>query len=172
MKRAVFLDRDGVINIDKNYVHKIEDFEFIKGVKEALKHFLDAGYTLIIITNQSGIGRGYYTKEDFEKLTNWMLNELKKDSILIKKVYFCPHKPEDKCECRKPSPKMILDAKKEFDIDLKNSWLIGDKESDIEAGLNAGIKKTILIGDRPSKAKFVVKSILDTISIIRKSNEI
>ena len=172
MKRAIFLDRDGVINIDKNYVHKIEDFEFAKGAKEALKHFLDDRYILIVITNQSGIGRGYYTKKDFEKLTNWMLNELKKDSIFIKKVYFCPHKPEDKCECRKPNPKMILDAKKEFNLDLKNSWLIGDKESDIEAGLNAGIKKTILIGDRPSKAKYVVKSILDTISIIRKSDEI
>lgn len=167
MNKAIFLDRDGVINIDKNYVHKIEDFEFIDGVKEALKYFQNLGYILIIVTNQSGIGRGYYRQEDFEKLTNWMIDELEKDKIFIKKVYFCPHRPDENCDCRKPNPKMILDAAKEFNVDLKKSWMIGDKESDIEAGLNAGVKKTILIGEGKTKAKYKVKSLLDTISIIK-----
>lgn len=168
MNKAIFLDRDGVINIDKSYVYKIDDFEFVEGLMKALKHFQDLGYLLIVVTNQSGIGRGYYTINDFKKLTHWMLEEFKREKIDIKKVFFCPHSPEERCECRKPQPGMIKEAAKEFDIELKNSWMIGDKESDIEAALSAGIKNTILIGDMDTKAKFKVKSILDTISIIKK----
>ena len=170
MKKAVFLDRDGVINVDKGYVHKIEDFEFTKGAIKALKYFQSLGYMLIIVTNQSGIGRGYYTLKDFQKLTTWMKNRLKADGIEIKEVYFCPHSPDEKCTCRKPEPGMILKAAKDYDIDLKKSWMIGDKKSDIEAAKRAGIINTILISseEKLEGAKYKAKSLFDTISIIRE----
>jgi D-glycero-D-manno-heptose 1,7-bisphosphate phosphatase len=143
--KAAFLDRDGVINIDKGYVYKIEDFEFKDGIFELLKLLQSIGFTLFVITNQSGIARGYYTLEDFKKLTGHMLDELKKRGIEIKEVAFCPHHPNDKCNCRKPKPGMILDLAKKYNIDLKNSILIGDKLSDIEAGKNAEIAKAYLV---------------------------
>ncbi len=143
-QKAVFLDRDGVINEDNEYVGKVEDFIFVKGIFRALKKLQERGYKLFIITNQSGIGRGYYTEEDYKEITEYMLNEFEKNNITIEKVYFCKHTPEDNCNCRKPKPGMILQASKEFNIDLKNSWVIGDKLSDVEAGENVGCK-TILI---------------------------
>ncbi len=146
--KAVFLDRDGVVNIDKNYVYKIEDFEFVDGVFEVLKEFLKRGYKLFIVTNQSGIGRGYYDENDFLKLTSYMLDKLKQKGIQITKVYHCPHSPESNCECRKPKPAMLLRAKDEFNIDMANSVMIGDKKSDIETGKNAKVGKTIFIGNK------------------------
>ncbi len=143
--KAIFLDRDGVINIDKQYVSKIKDFQFKNGIFELLKYLQKLGYKLIVVTNQSGIGRGYYSQKDFEILTRWKIEELKKRGIVIDDVFFCPHAPELLCECRKPKAKMLLDAQKKFNIDLKNSWMIGDKKSDIEAGKNAGVGKTILV---------------------------
>lgn len=144
--KALFLDRDGVINLDNGYVSKIKDFVFIDGVFEALRGFLELGFTLFVVTNQSGIGRGYYTLEDFLHLNEFMLNELKKEQISVKKVYFCPHAPEVGCLCRKPNTKMIEDARLEFDIDLANSIMIGDKDSDIEAAKNAKIGKSYKVG--------------------------
>jgi len=146
--KALFLDRDGIINEEYNYVHKIEDFKFCDGIFELCKFYQDAGYLIIIITNQAGIARGYYTKKDFHILTEWMIEKFNENGIKISRVYFCPHHPTftGNCICRKPNPGMILDAQKEFDIDLEKSILIGDKESDIKAGLNAGIGRTILIG--------------------------
>jgi len=158
--KAVFLDRDGVINIDKSYVCKIEDFEFSDGVFEVLRRFQENGYKLFVVTNQSGIGRGYYSEEDFQVLTSYMLDALKQEGIYIEKVYHCPHHPNLKCKCRKPEPKMLLDAKKEFDIDMKNSIMIGDKKSDIEVGKNAGVGKTIMISDQKEPlADICVKNI-------------
>jgi len=147
MRKALFLDRDGVINKEKNYLYKIEDFEFIDGVFETCRYFQEKGYLIVIITNQAGIARGKYTEDDFTKLTTWMLQEFKKENIEITKVYYCPHHPDftGECSCRKPKPGMILDAKKEFNINLENSILVGDKNSDIEAGLNVGIEKSFLI---------------------------
>ena len=98
MNKAVFLDRDGTINVEKNYLHKIEDFEFLSGVIEGLSLLNNSGYKLIIITNQSGIGRGYYTENDFITLNNWMLDVLKSNGIIISKVYYCPHLPDAKIE--------------------------------------------------------------------------
>jgi len=157
-KKAAFLDRDGVINVDKGYVYKIEDFEFKEGIFELLKLLQEKGFELFVVTNQSGIGRGYYTLKDFEKLTEFMLNELKKRGIEIKEVAFCPHHPDENCECRKPKPAMILNLAKKYNINLKNSIMIGDKLSDIKAGKNAGIRKNYLVKD----------SLFDIIKIIKK----
>lgn len=161
MTKAVFLDRDGVINLDKAYVSKIEDFEFCEGVFEALAHFQRLGYLLIIVTNQSGIGRGYYSEEDFQILSDWMQKELLHVKIKIDAIYHCPHAPEVNCACRKPKSGMFLKAIEDFDIDVANSWMIGDKETDMEAAIVAGIPNTILLG------KTSVNFILDTINLIK-----
>lgn len=147
MNKALFLDRDGVINIEKEYLYKIEDFEFIDGVFSTCQHFLGQGYLLIIITNQAGIARGKYTEDDFAKLTHWMIQQFTKHGILISKVYHCPHHPNFSgiCDCRKPKPGMIKLAQKEFNLDLKQCTLVGDKEGDIQAGINAGICRNILV---------------------------
>jgi len=147
MKKALFLDRDGVINKEKCYLYRIEDFEFISGVFETTKYFQNLGYLLIIITNQAGIARRKYTLEDYNKLTQWMLTKFEENSVKIDKVYFCPHHPDftGECECRKPKPGMLHQASQEFNIDLKNSILVGDKNTDIEAGKSAGIGFNFLI---------------------------
>jgi D-glycero-D-manno-heptose 1,7-bisphosphate phosphatase len=141
MQKALFLDRDGVINIEKNYLYKIEDFEFIDGIIPLCREFLGCGYIIIVVTNQSGIARGYYSEDDFKNLTLWMVNEFLKNGIEIKKVYYCPHHPtiNGKCECRKPESGMFLQARDEFNIDMKSSVMIGDKITDIDAALNAGV---------------------------------
>lgn len=166
--KAIFLDRDGVINIDKSYVYKIEEFEFVDGIFEALKYFQSLGYILLVVTNQSGIGRGYYTEENFFKLTSYMCDEFEKRDIKISKVYHSPSTPEDNLPSRKPNPGMLLAGQKDFDVDMTKSWMIGDKKSDIEAGLNAGISNTVFIGDDELEiAKFSVNSILDTMGFIK-----
>jgi D-glycero-D-manno-heptose 1,7-bisphosphate phosphatase len=162
-QKALFLDRDGVINIEKDYLYKIEDFEFIDGVFDTCKYFQDQGYLIIIVTNQSGICRDKYTEEDFEVLTSWMIEQFKHQGILISKVLHCPHHPKisGECECRKPNPGMLLESQKLFDIDMSNSIFVGDKNSDIEAGINAGIKNNYLIstGHKIEENKFGVKII-------------
>ena len=150
MQKAIFLDRDGVINIEKNYVFRISDFEFIEGIFDLCRKYQKEGYLIVVITNQAGIARGYYTEADFWELTNWMLSEFAKQGITISKVYFCPHHPDftGECDCRKPNPGMILQAAKEFGIDLSTSVLIGDKDSDLQAGKNAGIGTLIKFDDK------------------------
>ncbi len=146
MKKALFLDRDGVINIEKNYLYKISDFEFIDGIFDLCNYYQKLGYIIIVITNQSGIARGYYDINDFNILSSWMIKQFAQNGIKISKVYFCPHHPDisGECDCRKPKAGMILEAQKEFDIDLKNSVLVGDSQRDIEAGILAGIEKNYL----------------------------
>jgi D-glycero-D-manno-heptose 1,7-bisphosphate phosphatase len=153
--KAVFLDRDGVINKDKGYVYKIKDFKFIPGIFEFLRLLQSKGFKLFVITNQSGIGRKYYTTKDFNKLNKYMLDKLKEESIIIEKVYFCPHKPENNCKCRKPSIFFIKEAEGDYNLNLRNSWVIGDKASDIEMGKKAGCW-TLLID---SNYKNIVKAI-------------
>ncbi|MGA1933762.1 D-glycero-beta-D-manno-heptose 1,7-bisphosphate 7-phosphatase [Arcobacter sp. YIC-464] len=173
-RKTIFLDRDGVINIDKHYLHKIEDFEFTHNLFMTCKYLQSLGYQLIIITNQSGIGREYFTEKDFKKLSDWMINELKKNHINILDLFYCPHKPEDKCECRKPKPGMIKQACKKYKIDLKSSWMIGDKISDMEAAYNAGINNRILISseytdkNKDLKTKNIITTIEETINIIKE----
>lgn len=158
MKKAIFLDRDGVINIDKNYVYKISDFEFIPEIFDLLKYFQDLDYLLFIITNQSGIGREYYTKEDFSKLNTWMIDEFRKENIVISQVEFCPHHPDENCMCRKPKIGMIENILKNYDIDLSISWLIGDRLSDIECARNAKIKNSIRINKHVMGIKYISKN--------------
>lgn len=152
MNKAIFLDRDGVINVDHAYVHKIDQFEFVAGVFEACRHFVALGYKLVVVTNQSGIGRGYYSESDFATLTDWMKLQFEREGAPLAGVYFCPHHPKNAqgmyqtdCECRKPAPGMLAQAISEHQIDVTQSIMIGDKWSDIEAGQRAGVARCILI---------------------------
>lgn len=147
MNKAVFLDRDGVINHDDGHVGRIKDFKFLSGVFEAIQKLQSAGYLIIIVTNQAGIAKKYFSEEDYRKLTEYMLNKFRASGIEIKKIYYCPHHPEDNCDCRKPKIKFLKEASREFSIDLNSSWVIGDKLTDIEMGKNAGCK-TILIDSK------------------------
>lgn len=152
MRKALFLDRDGVVNVDHGYIYQAEQFEFIDGVFEACQAFQNAGFDIVIVTNQSGIGRGYYTEQDFHKLTEWMVNEFSQQGIKILDVMFCPHHPEkaipeylQNCDCRKPAPGMLLEAIVKHNIDPKSSIIVGDKDSDIKAGINAQLGHQILV---------------------------
>jgi D-glycero-D-manno-heptose 1,7-bisphosphate phosphatase len=163
--KTIFLDRDGVINKEVGYLHKIKDFEFIDGVFEACLYFQSLGYQLIIVTNQSGIDRGYYNEDDFHIINNWMLEKFSNQGINILDVFFCPHGPESTCVCRKPKPGMFIQANDRYGIDMSNSWMIGDKEADVQAANAAGIQNTILvksghgIDEANSKAEFILDSI-------------
>jgi len=147
MNKALFLDRDGVVNKEKNYLYKINDFEFIDGVFETCRYFQDKGYLIIIITNQAGIARGKYSEKDFHILNDWMLEEFKKENIIISKVYYCPHHPDftGDCNCRKPNPGMLINAQEDMNIDLEDSIFVGDKNTDIEAGISVNIQNNFLI---------------------------
>ena len=170
--KTIFLDRDGVINKDKKYLFKKDDFEFIDGVFDACLYLSNLDYKIIIITNQSGISRGYYNESDFKNINEWMLEQFRLNKINILDTFYCPHSPEDNCLCRKPKPGMLLEAQKKHTIDMHNSWLIGDKEDDISAANVSGIFNTILvrsghkIDESQSKAKYILNSMHESISII------
>ena len=170
--KVVFLDRDGVINKEVGYLNKVDDFEFIDGVFTSCLHFQSLGYQIIIVTNQSGIERGYYTEEDFHIVTDWMLNQFKHNGIEVLDIFYCPHGPESDCSCRKPKPGMFMQADGKHHIDMPNSWMIGDKEADIQAANSAGISNTILvksgheINEEDSKAKFILTSIKQASTIL------
>ena len=123
-KKAIFLDRDGVINKEVNYLYRIESFEFINGIFESCLYFQKLGYIIIIITNQSGISRNFYTDNEYQKLSEWMLEEFSKHGIIIQDTFYCPHGPESNCSYRKPKPGMFLEAKKKHNINMKESWMI------------------------------------------------
>lgn len=145
-RNALFLDRDGVINVDRRHVHRIEDFEFLPGIFELCAAAAECGYLLVVVTNQAGIGRGYYTEADFQRLTAWMVDAFRQRGVEIARVYHCPYHPtagigEYRRESpdRKPNPGMLLKARDELNLDLAGSLLIGDKDSDMAAGLAAGV---------------------------------
>ena len=150
MNKAIFLDRDGTINIEKDYIYKCEDLVFEEGSVEALKTFKNLGYILIVVSNQSGIARGYFTEEDLKAFNNNMNEKLKEKSVEITEFYCCPHHPDGLaeykkvCDCRKPNNKMLEDAIKKYNIDREKSYMIGDKVSDIGAGLKSKLK-TVLV---------------------------
>ena len=149
--KALFLDRDGVINVDHGYVYKQEDFEFVEGIFELCRTAKRLGYLILVVTNQAGIGRGYYTEQDFLKLTDWMCGVFSNKGVVIDNVYFCPSHPEHgvgqykvDSPYRKPGPGMILQAAEEFSVNLARSILVGDKETDIQAGMIAGVGCNLL----------------------------
>lgn len=144
---ALFLDRDGVINVDYGYVFKPECFHFIEGIFELVAAANRLDYLVVVITNQAGIGRGFYTESDFQIVTDWMLSQFVKRGVHIDAVYFCPHHPEavieqyrQESDMRKPAPGMLLKAAADLNIDLKTSIIVGDKDSDMQAGLAAGVQ--------------------------------
>lgn len=150
--KAIFLDRDGVINKEVNYLHRIEDFTFTHNCIIAIKMLREAGYKILIVTNQAGIGRGYYTEADLNKLMHWLKIELQKNGGDLDDYAFCPHHPTDAigkykrhCKCRKPEPGMLLSLIEKHGVDVANSIMVGDKFSDLEAAQAAGIQKHILV---------------------------
>lgn len=147
MNKAVFFDRDGTLNEEVHYLHKIEDFKWIEGAIDAIKFCNDNGYLAIVITNQSGVARGYYPESDIMKLYDWMNDDLAKYGAHLDGIYYCPHHPTGKvreyaidCDCRKPKPGMLFKAQKDHNIDLKSSYLIGDGVRDVECAEAAGVK--------------------------------
>ncbi|MHB8255893.1 MAG: D-glycero-beta-D-manno-heptose 1,7-bisphosphate 7-phosphatase [Acidiferrobacterales bacterium] len=142
-RRAVFLDRDGTINVEKSYLYRLEDWEWIPGAIDAIRNLNRAGYLVIVVTNQAGIARGMYGEEDVRRLHEQIDAELAPLGARIDAYYYCPHHPDFgariACSCRKPSPGMILQASRDWDIDLSHSYIVGDKLADVEAGLAAGV---------------------------------
>jgi D-glycero-D-manno-heptose 1,7-bisphosphate phosphatase len=152
-RRAAFLDRDGVINMDRGYVYRREDFHFVPGVLEGSRGLCELGYLLVVVTNQSGIGRGLYSKSDFEALTAWMKAEFAATSAPLAGVYFCPHHPSEglgsyrrSCDCRKPAPGMLTTAARDLNLDLSASIMFGDSASDLSAAQAAGVPLRVLLG--------------------------
>ena len=145
MQRAVFLDRDGTLIAEKNYLHRPEDVEIFPGAAAALKQLAAAGFKLLMVTNQSGIGRGYFTLADAEKVNQHVCLEFARDGIQFEKIYIAPEAPEQPSRGRKPSPQFLFDARDEFCLDLAESFMVGDKLIDLECGWNAGVKKSILV---------------------------
>ena len=143
-KKAIFLDRDGTINEDVGYLYKIEDLSFISGAIEAMK-ILQNNFLLFIITNQQGISQKIFTEKDFLDFNKKFLSLLERNGIKIVEVFFCPHTREENCICRKPKTFFIEKAEKEYCLDIKNSYIIGDHQSDIEAGLNIGLKTVYVL---------------------------
>ena len=144
-RAAVFLDRDGTINVEKEYLHRAEEFEFVPGAQEAIRFLKEAGFLVVVVTNQSGVARGYYDETAVHRLHRFVDNELAKAGAAIDAYYLCPHHPRHgigpyrtECACRKPLPGMLLAAAEDLGIDLSRSWIVGDKAVDVEAGLAAG----------------------------------
>jgi len=145
MNKAVFLDRDGTMIAEKNYLHRVEDVEIFPATRIGLKKLCAAGFKLLVVTNQSGIGRGYFTMADAERVNQFLCDDLARNGIHFEKIYIAPEKPEAPSRGRKPSPQFLFDARDEFSLDLSQSFMIGDKLIDLECGWNAGVRKSLLV---------------------------
>lgn len=149
-KRAVFLDRDGTLNVEKEYLYRVDECELIPGVGEALRRLNEAGWLVVVVSNQSGVARGYYGEQDVAVLHRHIEAELALCGCQVAGWYYCPHHPSgmepynQSCDCRKPLPGMLLQAARELDIDLSNSWMVGDKLVDVEAGIAAGCRPLLV----------------------------
>jgi len=173
ISKAIFLDRDGVILVEKDFISDISQLEYIPKAIEAL-NLIPAEYLKIIISNQSGIGRGYFTASQVDKFNKALVVDLKKKGVLIDKIYYCPHSPDDNCECRKPKTGLFDLAHRQFDINYTKSWMIGDKSSDIQAGKNIGASTIQVLtgyaGREPGalkvKADFVTLNLFEAVEII------
>ena len=171
MQRAVFLDRDGTIIAEKNYLHRPAEVEIFPGAGAALKRLADAGFKLIIVTNQAGIGRGYFTLADAERVNEHLAREFARDGVRFEKIYLAPEAPDQPSRGRKPSPQFLFDARDEFSLNLAESFMVGDKLIDLECGWNAGVKKSILVrtgygaeAERAAANKFVSAVIVDDLN--------
>ena len=152
-RRAAFLDRDGVINIDRGYVYRWEDFDFVPGVLEGARRLHELDYALVVVSNQSGIGRGFFSEVQFHALSDWMRDKFISAGAPLSGIYFCPHHPTEAhgrylqtCDCRKPAPGMLLSAASDLHLDLGASAMFGDKPSDLKAALAAGVPLRVLLG--------------------------
>ena len=145
MSRAVFLDRDGTMIVEKNYLCRPEDVEIFPATPAGLKRLAAAGFKLVIVSNQSGVGRGYFTMADVDRVNAHLGRELARDGIRIDKIYIAPEKPDEPSRGRKPSPQFLFDARDELGLDLAGSFLVGDKLIDLECGWNAGVRQSILV---------------------------
>jgi len=155
MTRAVFLDRDGTLNHDSGYVHKVEELKLLDNVIEGLRLLKE--FKLFLVTNQSGIGRGYYTEEQFHEFNDALVETLRKEGIKIEHTKYCPHHPEDDCVCRKPSLKFLHELEQAYGLDLKTSFVIGDHPHDIEMGHKAGCKTVYMLTGHGEKHKGELK---------------
>jgi len=144
--KAIFLDRDGTINQDsEDYIKNLQEFQILPKVPQALQILCDAGFKFFIITNQSGIGRGYFTVKELDEMHKFLVAELEKDKISILDIYYCPHLPAEECECRKPNILNVTKAAQKYDINLTQSWFIGDSEKDIITGIKANCKTALVL---------------------------
>ncbi|WP_439258147.1 D-glycero-beta-D-manno-heptose 1,7-bisphosphate 7-phosphatase [Lonepinella sp. BR2271] len=181
MNKAIFLDRDGTLNIDHGYVHQIDDFQFIEGSIEALKALKAMGYLLVVVTNQSGIARGYFSEDQFLQLTEWMDWSLADRGVDLDGIYYCPHHPEGEgefrqdCDCRKPKSGMLQQAIKELKIDPRRSFMVGDKIEDLQAGLGANVAYNVLVrtgkaitAQGETLADYVIDSVADLPQLIKQ----
>lgn len=173
-RKALFLDRDGVINEDVGHICRPEQIVFLDGVFELCRAARAADYLTIVITNQSGIGRGYYTEEDFHALMRWMKEKFAEENARLDDVYFCPHHPEHglgaykkECPDRKPGPGLILRAAQDYDVDLAASLLIGNQETDMQAGHRAGVGTLLLLTQESFPHYGTVASLRDAIRMLR-----
>jgi D-glycero-D-manno-heptose 1,7-bisphosphate phosphatase len=171
MNRAVFLDRDGTIIEERNYLRRVEEVVIFPGAAAALVRLQSAGFKLFIVSNQSGVGRGYFTLAEVEKVNEHLLGELGRGGVRFEKVYIAPEAPEAPSRGRKPSPQFLLDAREEFGVDLAQSYMIGDKLIDLECGWNAGVKKCLLVRtgygaelERVSADKLMPAAVVDDLS--------
>lgn len=180
MNRAVFIDRDGTIARDVPYCSRPEDFELLPGAAEGIKVLNDHGFKVVVVTNQSGIARGYFAEEMLVKIHDKMHKELANHGARVDAIYYCPHHPDDNCDCRKPKPKMLFQAASDFNIDLRLSYVIGDSDMDAEMGKRAGCKAAFIVeqsekgqqqGNRPTNS--ITKSLQDAVKRIinHESNE-
>lgn len=181
MEKIVFLDRDGTINVEKNYLYKIEEFEFIDGAEEAIKLLNDAGYKVVVVSNQAGVARGYYTEQDVDTLHKFVNQELEKKGAQIDAFYYCPHHPEHgvgqyriKCNCRKPETGLFEQAEKIWQIDKDHSYMIGDNKGDIQAGKNYGVSTILvrtgygeqILKDDSVQPDYVAENLLQAVQLI------
>jgi D-glycero-D-manno-heptose 1,7-bisphosphate phosphatase len=173
--RAVFLDRDGVINVDHGYVHKVEDFRFVPGSDDAMRRLQAAGWRLVVVTNQSGLARGLYSKADYDRFTAHLQRELAAAGVSVDAVLHCPHLPDAtvaayrlQCDCRKPAPGMLLRAARDLRLDLAASVMVGDRLSDIEAGRTAGVGHNVLVrsghAPEPGDAERAADAVYDNLA--------
>jgi D,D-heptose 1,7-bisphosphate phosphatase len=151
--KAVFLDRDGTIARDVSYCRRVEDFEIFSTVPEAIRRLNQSGFKVLVVTNQSGIARGYFTEEVLEQIHRKMKEELAEYGAWVDAIYYCPHHPDDGCDCRKPKPKLILQAAEDFSITLEHCYMVGDMDQDIKAGKAAGCRTVLLSSEADNASR-------------------